>query len=176
MGTPGVRTNVPEGTTPNTNDKNTSSRQSETINNELSKTTTKVVAPTGEIKKLSVAVLVDGTYQADTKGERQYVPRSAEELTKYREIVKSAVGYNESRGDRVDVADAHFDTQDDPDATVQGEAQRVFWVQLIRYGGLRSPRRPLVATQNDAEVLERPFLPVLRCFCLAHRQLGWPTP
>jgi hypothetical protein len=60
-----------------------------------------VVAPTGEIKKLSVAVLVDGTYQVGAKGERQYVPRSAEELAKYREIVKSAVGFNESRGDRV---------------------------------------------------------------------------
>jgi flagellar M-ring protein FliF len=139
VGTPGVRPNVPEGASvppsgTGTGDKTTSSRQSETINNELSKTITKVVAPTGEIKKLSVAVLVDGTYQAGTKGERQYVPRSAEELTKYREIVKSAVGYNESRGDRVDVADAHFDIQDDPDAAVQSEAQRVFWVQLSGYG------------------------------------------
>ena len=137
VGTPGVRPNVPEGAAAppaGTGDKATSSRQSETINNELSKTITKVVAPTGEIKKLSVAVLVDGTYQAGAKGERQYVPRSAEELAKYREIVKSAVGYNESRGDRVDVADAHFDIQDDPDAAVQGEAQRVFWVQLSGYG------------------------------------------
>ena len=137
VGTPGVRPNVPEGAaapSAGTGDKATSSRQSETINNELSKTITKVVAPTGEIKKLSVAVLVDGTYQAGAKGERQYVPRSAEELAKYREIVKSAVGYNESRGDRVDVADAHFDIQDDPDAAVQGEAQRVFWVQLSGYG------------------------------------------
>src|SRR5215510_5788783 len=138
MGTPGVRTNVPEGVPPGVppgaGDKNTSSRQTEMVNNELSKTITRVVAPTGEIKKLSVAVLVDGTYQVGAKGERQYVPRSAEELAKYREIVKSAVGFNESRGDRVDVADAHFDTQDDPDATLQGEARRVFWVKLSSYG------------------------------------------
>ena len=138
MGTPGVRTNVPEGVPPvaisGTGDKNTSSRQSEMINNELSKTTTRVVAPTGEIKKLSVAVLVDGTYQVGAKGERQYVPRSAEELAKYREIVKSAVGFNESRGDRVDVADAHFDTPDDPEAALQGETRRVFWVKLSAYG------------------------------------------
>jgi flagellar M-ring protein FliF len=138
MGTPGVRTNVPEGVpsgvTPGAGDKNTASRQTEMINNELSKTTTRVVAPTGEIKKLSVAVLVDGTYQVGAKGERQYVPRSAEELAKYREIVKSAVGFNESRGDRVDVADAHFDTPDDPEAALQGEARRVFWVKLSGYG------------------------------------------
>src|SRR5215471_3450916 len=138
MGTPGVRTNVPEvtptGAIPGAGDKNTSSRQTEMVNNELSKTITKVVAPTGDIKKLSVAVLVDGTYQAGAKGERQYVPRSAEELAKYRETVKSAVGFNESRGDRVDVADAHFDTQDDPEAAMQGEARRVFWVKLSSYG------------------------------------------
>jgi flagellar M-ring protein FliF len=138
MGTPGVRTNVPEGVpsgvTPGAGDKNTASRQTEMINNELSKTTTRVVAPTGEIKKLSVAVLVDGTYQVGAKGERQYVPRSAEELAKYREIVKSAVGFNESRGDRVDVADAHFDTPDEPEAALQGEARRVFWIKLSGYG------------------------------------------
>ena len=138
IGTPGVRTNVPEGTPPGTlpgpGDKNTSSRQTETVNNELSKTITRVVAPTGEIKKLSVAVLVDGTYQVGAKGERQYVPRSAEELAKYREIVKSAVGFNESRGDRVDVADAHFDMPDDPETALQGEARRVFWVKLSAYG------------------------------------------
>lgn len=139
VGTPGVRPNVPEGTAPaaGTNDaKATSSRQSETINNELSKTITKIVAPTGEIKKLSVAVLVDGTYQTQNKGARQYVPRSAEELAKYREIVRSAVGYNETRGDRVDVADAAFDThQDEADTGLQSEAQRAFWAQLIRNGG-----------------------------------------
>jgi flagellar M-ring protein FliF len=138
VGTPGVRTNVPEGVppgvAPGAGDKNTASRQTEMINNELSKTTTRVVAPTGEIKKLSVAVLVDGTYQVGAKGERQYVPRSAEELAKYREIVKSAVGFNESRGDRVDVADAHFDMPDDPEAALQGEARRLFWVKLSGYG------------------------------------------
>src|SRR5262249_33277606 len=138
MGTPGVRTNVPEvaptGAITGAGDKNTSSRQTEMVNNELSKTIPKVVAPTGEIKKLSVAVLVDGTYQAGAKGERQYVPRSVEELAKYREIVKSAVGFNESRGDRVDVAEAHFDTPDDPDAALQREARRVFWVKLSGYG------------------------------------------
>ena len=110
------------------------------VNNELSKTTTRVVAPTGEIKKLSVAVLVDGTYQIGAKGERQYVPRSAEELAKYREIVKSAVGFNESRGDRVDVADAHFDTQDDPEVALQGEAQRAVLGQTQRLRRLCPPR------------------------------------
>src|SRR5712691_11168290 len=42
--------------------------------------------------------------------------------------------------------------------------------------GLRSPRRPLLATQHDAGVLKRLLPQVLRCFCLAHKELGWPTP
>jgi hypothetical protein len=41
---------------------------------------------------------------------------------------------------------------------------------------LRSPRRPLGDTQHDVGVLECLFPPVLRCFCLVHRQLRWPTP
>ena len=149
MGTPGVRTNVPEGVPPvaisGTGDKNTSSRQSEMVNNELSKTTTRVVAPTGEIKKLSVAVLVDGTYQVGAKGERQYVPRSAEELAKYREIVKSAVGFNESRGDRVDVADAHFDTPGRSRGSVtRGNPTRVLG-QTQRLWRLCHPRPALLS-------------------------------
>jgi len=138
VGTPGVSTNVPEGAAPapgTKDNKTTSTRQSDTVNNELSKTVTKIVAPTGEIKKLTVAVLVDGTYQAGSQGARQHVSRSAEEIAKYREIIKSAVGYNETRGDRVDVADAAFDTQDEPDTALRSEAQRAFWAQLIRYGG-----------------------------------------
>lgn len=43
-------------------------------------------------------------------------------------------------------------------------------------GGLRSLRRPLVGTYKNVGVLERLFPPELRCFCLAQRHLGWPTP
>src|SRR5712692_6428355 len=46
----------------------------------------------------------------------------------------------------------------------------------ISFFRLRSPRRPLVATQHDAGVLKRLLPQVLRCFCLAHKELGWPTP
>src|SRR5712691_9829446 len=42
----------------------------------------------------------------------------------------------------------------------------------VYYKGLRSPRRPLLATPHDAGVLKRLLPQVLRCFCLAHKELG----
>ncbi|MGE3540095.1 MAG: flagellar basal-body MS-ring/collar protein FliF [Candidatus Tectimicrobiota bacterium] len=135
IGPPGVRPNTEGAQIQNPADKATSARQTETINYELSKTVSKLVAPTGDIKRLSVGVLVDGTYQPGEKaGERKYVPRSAEELAKFRDIVRGAVGYNESRGDKVEVASMPFEPESDLDAPSQREAQRAFWAQLVGYG------------------------------------------
>jgi flagellar M-ring protein FliF len=136
IGVPGVRANV-EGGGPEAEKekaKATNSRQSETINYELSKMVSKIVAPSGEVKNLSVAVLVDGVYQPGQKGgERTYVPRSAEEMAKYRDIVKSAIGYNEARGDRVEVANIPFESQDALGDGLAHEARKFFWVNIGRY-------------------------------------------
>jgi flagellar M-ring protein FliF len=136
IGVPGVRSNV-EGTAQESEKdkaKASNSRQSETINYELSKMVSKIVAPSGEVKQLSVAVLVDGSYQPGQKnGERTYVPRSAEELAKYRDIVKSAIGYNEARGDRVEVANIPFELQDTAGESLARQAQQVFWLHVGRY-------------------------------------------
>jgi flagellar M-ring protein FliF len=138
IGVPGVHSNVDTAAQEQEREKDKSSltKQSETINYELSKMVSKVIAPSGEIKRLSVAVLVDGTYQpGKQEGERTYVPRTAEELAKYRNIVKSAVGYNEARGDRVEVANVPFESREDLDAMEMAqEAQRAFWLNLSRYG------------------------------------------
>jgi flagellar M-ring protein FliF len=138
VGTPGVKTNLGETVAEpqRTNEKTLSSRQSEIINYEISQVESKIVAPSGEIKQLSVAVLVDGTYQpGDKAGEQKYVPRAAEELNKYREIVKRAVGYNETRGDQVEVASVPFQVSDNlEDLAMAKEAQRALWLQFARYG------------------------------------------
>jgi flagellar M-ring protein FliF len=136
IGVPGVRSNVEGALQESEKDKAkaSNSRQSETINYELSKMVSKVVAPSGEVKQLSVAVLVDGSYQPGQKnGERIYVPRSAEELAKYRDIVKSAIGYNEARGDHVEVANIPFESQDMAGESLARQAQQVFWLHVGRY-------------------------------------------
>ena len=66
----------------------------------------------GGIKKLSVAVIVDGKYEnkpgADGKLKQTYTPRSAEEMKSLEELVKKAVGYNETRGDQITVSNIPF--------------------------------------------------------------------
>lgn len=115
-GVPGVRSNVPDeaplgaGTGPKE-----AKRKSETINYEVNRKVSKVVEPRGTIKHLSVAVLVDGTYEpveseAGATGDQQYVPRSEEEMQKLVAIVKKAVGFSEERGDQIEVVNTPFDT------------------------------------------------------------------
>ena len=66
----------------------------ETTNYEISNTTTTTVKEPGEVKKLAVAVAVDGkwTPAADGKGEPTYAPRSAEEIAQIKSLVAAAAG------------------------------------------------------------------------------------
>ena len=63
----------------------------------------------GQIRRLSVAVVVDGTYKTSDDGKTTtYVPRSDEEMAKIKELVRSAVNFDATRGDTVDVANMQF--------------------------------------------------------------------
>jgi flagellar M-ring protein FliF len=69
----------------------------------------------GGLQRLSVAVLVDGTWEKPAAGSEEtepsepvYTPRSAEELTQIGDIVKGAVGFNPERGDRIEVQNLPF--------------------------------------------------------------------
>lgn len=85
-----------------------SNRTEETVNFEISKTTRQHVREIGEIKRLSVAILVDGTYTTDSKGNRVYKPRSQAELDKLAALAKSAVGFDQKRGDRLEIINMQF--------------------------------------------------------------------
>jgi flagellar M-ring protein FliF len=93
------------------------SENEETVNYEVTKTVTRTVVPVGEIEHLSVAVLVDGTYKqvpaADgQKPTTEYVPRTADEITRFTALVKRAVGFDADRGDDVEVVSLPFATQE----------------------------------------------------------------
>ncbi len=81
-------------------------KENQTFNYEINKVIRHVSKPVGEVSKLSVAVLIDGITEGDPP---EYKPRSPEEMAKYLEIVKSAVGYNRDRGDQVQVKNIEFD-------------------------------------------------------------------
>ncbi len=80
----------------------------EVVNYEISKKTETAVTEAGNIKRLSVAVVVDGVYSTDASGNPVYTPRTADELAQLLTLVRSAVGYSEARGDNVEVVNMQF--------------------------------------------------------------------
>lgn len=85
-----------------------SNRLEEVTNYEISKTVHNLVREVGEVEKLSVAVLVDGNYIEGEDGEKTYEPRSEEELEQIRALVRSAIGYEEDRGDTLEIVNMQF--------------------------------------------------------------------
>lgn len=80
----------------------------ETINYEISKTTQTEVIEAGAIKRLSVAVVVDGLYINNAAGVPEYTARSTAEIEQIRALVSSAIGYDLSRGDQLEVLNMKF--------------------------------------------------------------------
>jgi flagellar M-ring protein FliF len=120
QGIPGATSNTPPSAQPqqplnpplalqlsNPGDANSSSKHS-TRNYELDKTLTHTRQPTGTVKRLSVAVVVDYVPQTDDKKVTTMVPLSAEQLAKVEALVKEAVGFSAARGDSVTVQNAAF--------------------------------------------------------------------
>jgi len=85
-----------------------STRTEETVNFEISKTVRNHVKTGGRIRRLSIAVLVDGTYVTNAAGERVYRPRSEDELEEIATLVRGAAGVDAERGDVVEVVNRPF--------------------------------------------------------------------
>lgn len=90
-------------------------RTEETVRYEISKTVKQQVKETGTVKHISVAVLVDGIYEKAEDGKQTYKERSKEELDKFATLVKTAIGYKEDRGDKVEVINMPFSQPDLPE-------------------------------------------------------------
>jgi flagellar M-ring protein FliF len=90
-----------------------SKNQSNQISNyEIPKTVERIVKEVGNVKRLSVAALINGTTKVvDKNGQKviQYIPRTDEEMQKLTDIVKNAVGYDQQRNDQVSVINVPFD-------------------------------------------------------------------
>lgn len=80
----------------------------EVLNYEISRTTTTEITEAGKVKKLSVAVLVDGIYTQAEDGTLSYEPRTEEQLQQIATLVRSAIGFEEARGDLVEVVNMRF--------------------------------------------------------------------
>src|SRR3546814_12947061 len=78
------------------------SRIEETVNYEITKTVKTHIREAGMVRRLSVAVMVNGDETTDAAGNPTYEPRSVEEMEKITRLVRSAVGYDESRRDTIE--------------------------------------------------------------------------
>jgi flagellar M-ring protein FliF len=85
-----------------------SKKTEETNNYEISRTTKTEVTEAGRVNRISVAVLVDGAYTKNDKGELVYKERSKEELDRIAALVRSAIGFDQKRGDQVEVVNLKF--------------------------------------------------------------------
>lgn len=80
----------------------------EIVNYEISRTTKTEVIEASRIKRVSAAVLVDGNYTKNDKGEMVYAPRPKEEIDRIAALVRSAIGFDAKRGDQVEVVNLRF--------------------------------------------------------------------
>lgn len=105
-----VAANVPGGADADTNDNtNSSGRQDSTTNYEISKTVRTEVIEPGTLKRLSVAVAVDGATALGKDGKPgAYTARTAEEMQRIEQLVRASVGFNQDRGDQVSVINVKF--------------------------------------------------------------------
>ncbi|KAF1076122.1 flagellar basal-body MS-ring/collar protein FliF [Halodesulfovibrio sp. MK-HDV] len=82
-----------------------STRETSTLNYEINKEEQNIITPVGQVDRLSIAVVVDGMYAANAEtGEMVFTPRTEEEMTRIKELVSNAVGFETARGDAIEVS------------------------------------------------------------------------
>jgi flagellar M-ring protein FliF len=107
-GVPGAVSNV--GAVQGMNDagKEKYEKSKATTNYEISKTVSSKKAEFSRIKRVTAAVVVDGTYAKDNEGKYVYSSLTDEQIKQIKELVVGAIGINNSRGDEVSVRNFQF--------------------------------------------------------------------
>ena len=100
----------------------------EIVNYEISRTTKTEVIEAGSVKRVSAAVLVDGIYSKNDKGEMVYQPRPKEEIDRITALVRSAIGFDSKRGDQVEVVNLRF-----ADPTPMPINEATGWMSFLQF-------------------------------------------
>ncbi len=137
-GIPGVRSNVAKGASGMGGGTSEFEKSDRTVNYEIGKLTSHTIEPTARIKRVSVAVIVDGNYLPPEKPaagrDATYVPRTAEEMAQLEKIVKGAINFDADRGDTVEVVNIAF--QAEKEAPVPEDKTPPGWAERLRpYAG-----------------------------------------
>ncbi|MEM6890567.1 MAG: flagellar basal-body MS-ring/collar protein FliF [Pseudomonadota bacterium] len=127
-----IASNLPDeegGQGENSSSQNTETR--ERINYEVSETEREIVRVPGAIKRLTVAVLVNQVMQTDENGANSLVARSETELEALRDLVASAVGYDEARGDQITIKSMALQTTPPQGTEVSSSLLKQFSIDLM---------------------------------------------
>ena len=139
QGVPGIRSNIPGDGVAGEQNRATArnsmfEKNDRTVNYEIGKVISHIKEPVGEMTRVSIAVLVDGTYDRveseDGQIDWKYVPRTAEEMQKFESIVKRAVNFNEARGDEVEIVNIPFEPT--KLAMKEEPAPESIWIRLLK--------------------------------------------
>ena len=102
-----------------------SSETRESVTFDMSETQREIAREPGSIRRISVAVLLNGVPEIGEDGRAQLVPRAEEELRALESLVQSAVGYDAARGDSVTIQSMVFDEAALPDVVEAGLLERL---------------------------------------------------
>jgi flagellar M-ring protein FliF len=108
----------------------------ETTNYEVNRVVNKIIMPMGEIRKLSIAVLIDGIYSKNDNGVDTYQPRAKKVIDALEELVKKSAGINTSRGDQIVVTEMPFskvEAMQDQIGSSEWQERLVLLSPLIKY-------------------------------------------
>lgn len=94
-----------------------STRTSSTTNFDINREEQQIVSQMGSVNRLSVAVLVDGKYTKQEDGSSVFEPLGADEIAQIRQLAQRAVGFDEERGDAIEVSSVAFG-----DPALEGQA------------------------------------------------------
>lgn len=166
-GAPGTASNLPTGApVAGAPGEETDESADSTVNYEIPKTVATITEPVGDVKWLSVAVVVDNAARpaGAAAGEAgKSVPRSDEEMKKLTELTRAAVGFDEKRGDVLTVANMPFDVgplEDEKKALGSAE-RREFWIGIAKWPSM------VVGALLAFLLIVRPMLRWLREFSAA---------
>jgi len=143
LGIPGMASNSPPNMAGNANNmppapaaaSESSTRNESTRNYEISSTNEHRVIPFGEVDRLSVAVIVGGSFEKP--GDlNSFVPRNAQQLNGLKTLVQRAVGFSEERGDTVEVQSLPLleMVSGEEKQALSADADRSFYLEIARYG------------------------------------------
>jgi flagellar M-ring protein FliF len=141
--------------------------QSEKItkNYEIDRTITHSQSQVGTLKRLSVAVVVDDRVKTNEEGALQRMPLTEEELARFKNLVRDAVGVDEARGDNLSLVNISFQSEAEEDVGLPIWQQAWFWdvmkqvagglaVLLIIFGVLRPLLRDLTGVKEREKLAE----------------------